>query len=87
MNRLLQKISAIRATLLKKRDGAVSEEFSELHLTANSDAYGDYIQDRYYWGKQTTPRSSRRSSSTRKLYATILITRFRRLRYRSFQLR
>lgn len=48
-------ISATRAALLKKRDGVVSDGFSEQHLTANSDAYGAYIQGRYYSGKQTTP--------------------------------
>ncbi len=48
-------ISETRAALLKTRDGAVSDRFSEQHLTANSDAYGAYIQGRYYWGKQTTP--------------------------------
>jgi DNA-binding winged helix-turn-helix (wHTH) protein/tetratricopeptide (TPR) repeat protein len=48
-------ISETKATLLKTRVGAVSEGFSEQHLTTNSDAYGAYIQGRYYWGKQTTP--------------------------------
>ena len=48
-------ISETKAALLKTRAGAVSEGFSEQHLTASTDAYGAYIQGRYYWGKQTTP--------------------------------
>ncbi len=48
-------ISETRAALLKTRAGAVSDGFSEQHLTANADAYRAYIQGRYYWGKQTTP--------------------------------
>jgi DNA-binding winged helix-turn-helix (wHTH) protein/tetratricopeptide (TPR) repeat protein len=48
-------ISETRAALLKTRDAAVSDGFSEQHLTANADAYRAYIQGHYYWGKQTTP--------------------------------
>jgi len=48
-------ISETKAALSKTRVGAVSEGFSEQHVTANPDAYGAYIQGRYYWGKQTTP--------------------------------
>jgi len=48
-------ISETRAALLKTRDGAGSDGFSEQHLTANADAYRAYGLGRYYWGKQTTP--------------------------------
>jgi DNA-binding winged helix-turn-helix (wHTH) protein/tetratricopeptide (TPR) repeat protein len=48
-------ISETKAASSKMRAGAVSEGFSDQNLTANSDAYGAYIQGRYYWGKQTTP--------------------------------
>jgi DNA-binding winged helix-turn-helix (wHTH) protein/tetratricopeptide (TPR) repeat protein len=47
--------SATKASLSRTRVGSISDGFSEQHLTANSDAYGAYIQGRYYWGKQTTP--------------------------------
>jgi len=49
------RISETKAASSKTQVGAVSEGFSEQHLTANSDAYRAYIQGRYYWGKQTTP--------------------------------
>src|ERR1700730_13669143 len=48
-------IPETRAALFKTRDGALSDGFSEQHLTANAHAYRAYIQGRYYWGKQTTP--------------------------------
>jgi len=47
--------SETKAALSMTRAGAVSEGFSDQHLTANSDAYRAYIQGRYYSGKQTTP--------------------------------
>jgi DNA-binding winged helix-turn-helix (wHTH) protein/tetratricopeptide (TPR) repeat protein len=46
--------SATKTSLSRPRDGSNSDGFSGQHLTANSDAYGAYVQGRYYWGKQTT---------------------------------
>ena len=50
-----QGSSQTRAALLRPRDGAVSDGFSEQQLTANRDAYHAYTQGRYYWSKGTTP--------------------------------
>ena len=50
-----QGSSLTRPALLRPRDGAVSDGFSEQQLTANRDAYHAYTQGRYYWSKGTTP--------------------------------
>src|SRR5207244_13623217 len=47
--------SETKAALSKIRVDAVSEGFSEQHLTTSSDTYPSYLQGRYYWAKQTTP--------------------------------